>query len=597
MCGLAGIIGKYSFTERDLMLKSMVHRGPDSQNFFEHKNFCFMHALLKIMDLSDESLQPMTDNITGNVIIFNGSIYNYKDLKKKFFSNENLKSNTDTEIILKLYSKFGLNFTNYIKGMFAIAIYDKKKNKILIVRDRVGIKPLFYFANCSNFIFASEIKTLLKNIHIKKSIKLDENEVINFIAHRQLSGFSNTLIKNIKILEPGNLIIYDLDNKVFKIHRYINEEKNLFKSNEDEFEKIFDKSVNYHTITEHKKVACLLSGGLDSSLLSIILKNNLRDKEIHTFSSILNKPNVENQNIQKIVHDYDFQQHYIFENELDFFNHHQKTIYDLDQPTPDASSTMHNLLCKKVSEQGFKVLFTGNGGDENFLGYSLHSYGYLADLLTKFNFIKFYKEMNKLKKFNPTKNIFLRSIKEMIKIDLLNKNKQFQLKKRIKHLNINYDYNNSNFYKKIDNNILENIILNFKTHWGMQSFLDYEDKNSMAYGIESRVPFLYDDINLFASKLLRDKHFKNGTKSLLRNHSIMPSYLKDKPKYAFASNLHGYLDKSINQIKEMIFYNFDKIPLIDNEKLINLSKDKKNYDIFFRTYSYGLWYNNIFKNS
>ena len=138
MCGLAGIIGKYNSIDRNLMLKSMVHRGPDRQNYFENKDFCFMHALLKIMDLSDNSLQPMTDDISGNVIIFNGSIYNYKDLKRNFFSNENFKSNSDTEIILKLYSKFGLNFTNYIKGMFAIALYDKKKNKIIIVRDRVA---------------------------------------------------------------------------------------------------------------------------------------------------------------------------------------------------------------------------------------------------------------------------------------------------------------------------------------------------------------------------------------------------------------------------------------------------------------------------
>ncbi len=597
MCGLAGIIGKYNFIDRNLMLKSMVHRGPDRQKYFENKNFCFMHTLLKIMDLSDNSLQPMRDDITGNVIIFNGSIYNYKDLKRNFFSNENFKSNSDTEIILKLYSKFGLNFTNYIKGMFAIALYDKKKNKIIIVRDRVGIKPLFYFTDGNLLIFASEIKTLIKNIHIKNSIILDENEVINFIGHRQLNGFNNTLIKNIKILEPGNLIIYDLTNKNFEKYKYVDYEKNPLNIGEDKFESVLNQSINFHTITEHKKVACLLSGGLDSTLLSIILKNNLNDKEIHTFSSILNHPNVENKNIKQIVQDYKFKQHYIFEDDLDFFNHHQKTIYDIDQPTPDSSSTMHNFLCKKISEEGFKVVFTGNGGDENFLGYSLHAYGYLADLLNKFNFNKFYKELKKIKKFNPNKNVFLRSIKEIINIELLNKNKQFQLKKRIEHLKFNNDYKNLSFYKKMSNNILENIILNFKTHWGMQSFLDYEDKNSMAYGLESRVPYLYDDINLFLSRISKKIHFKNGTKSLLRNHSLMPSYLKNQPKFAFASNLYGYLDTNINQIKEMIFYNFNNIPLINNEKLISLADDKKNYDIFFRTYSYGLWYNNIFKGN
>ena len=597
MCGIAGIIGNYNKEDQNKILQSMKHRGPDGNGLYDNKNFCFIHTLLKIMDLSNKSLQPMIDENNGNVIIFNGSIYNYKDLKKKFFFNQNFKSNTDTEILLKLYSKFGIDFLKYLKGMFAIAIYDKKLNKIFIIRDRFGIKPLFYFSNLNFFIFASEIKILTKNHLVKNSLSLDQKEVIKFIANRQMYGFDKTLISNIKILKPGNYIEYDLNKKIFKTVEYFDKNKILEpnkKNNKDYFEEIFAETVKYHTITEHKKIACLLSGGLDSSLLSIILKEQSKDKEIHTFSSMLNTSNDENKNIPTLIKENKFIEHFVYEDSVDFFEDHIKTINDLDQPTPDASTTLHNILCKEVSKEGFKVLFTGNGGDENFFGYSLHTYGYLANMLSKKQFFKFYKKIKQFKNFYEHKNIIIRSIKELINIEILNKFKKFQLKKKINHLDLDTDIENTKFYEKLSDNIFDNIVLNYKSHWGMQSFLDYEDKNSMAYGVECRVPYLYEDINDLSLKTALDDHFKNGPKSLLRNHSKMPKYIKNKSKYAFAANLEGYLDKDINKIKEKIFYEFKEIPLINIDKLIKLSNNKRNYDIFFRTYSYGLWYNRIF---
>ena len=214
------------------------------------------------------------------------------------------------------------------------------------------------------------------------------------------------------------------------------------------FEEVFEKSLNYLTITQHKKIACLLSGGLDSSLLSIILNSQENGKEIHTFSSILNKPNVENNNIHKLIRDYKFKQHFVSEDSIDFFEDHLKTIKDIDQPTPDASSTLHNVLCKKVAKEGFKVLFTGNGGDEIFFGYPLHSYGYLANILQKGKFIKYFKKALLLKNFYKNKNVFLRSVKELINLDVLNMLKRYQIKSRIDHLNIDSNKYSINFYKK-----------------------------------------------------------------------------------------------------------------------------------------------------
>ncbi|MAR65381.1 MAG: hypothetical protein CMB83_05620 [Flammeovirgaceae bacterium] len=363
------------------------------------------------------------------------------------------------------------------------------------------------------------------------------------------------------------------------------------------FEDVLKESLNYLTITQHKKIACLLSGGLDSSLLSIVLNSQNNNKEIHTFSSILNQPNSENRNIHKLVKDYKFNQHFILEDSIDFFEDHLKTIRDIDQPTPDASSTLHNVLCRKVAENGFKVLFTGNGGDENFFGYPLHAYGYLANILQKGQFIKYCKKVSLLKKLYKNKNIFIRSLKELINTDILNILKTYQLKSRIEHLNVDKNKYKINFYEKFSKDIFKNIVLNYNSHWGLQSYLDYEDKNSMAYGIECRVPLLYDDIQDFSLNTSLDSHFENGPKSILRNHNKLPYYLRNEPKFAFAANLSGYLIKDQKKIKEKIYYDFKNIPMIENEKLLKLQNDQSKNDIFFRTYSYGLWYNSLFKEA
>jgi len=600
MCGIAGIIGSYNQNEINKISLSLKHRGPDGTGFFKNEKFCFIHTLLRIMDLTDNSIQPMIDSDTGNVIIFNGSIYNYKDLRRKFLSNSKIKSNTDTEVILYLYQKFGIDFVKYIKGMFAISIYDRKRNKIFIIRDRSGIKPLFYFSNSKKFIFASEIKNILSQDNVKNSLLLDYTEIVKFIGHRQLNGFGKTFLKNIKILEPGKYIDFDLIKNEFQIIKY-NDKINKFTLNENcdnyFFEKKFDEAIKYHTITEHKKIACLLSGGIDSSLLSVVLKAQSMEKEIHTFSSVLNEPNEENKNIPRLVKENNFIEHYLHEDSVNFFEDHLKTIDDMDQPTPDAAMVVHNVLCREVSKNGFKVLFSGNGGDEHFFGYPLHVYGFLAESFKSKGIKHFFDKIKQLKKYSDIKDITLRSIKQLISISLLNYFKKYQLSKRIKHLDIDTKLENSNFYEKLNNNLFKNIVLNYNTHWQLQSCLDWEDKNSMAYGIESRIPYLDDNLADLSFKTNLDKHFEIGSKSLLRKHPKMPDYIMNtKQKLGFAAHLKGYIKKDEKKIEEKIFYDFKDIPLINKNKLINLLKtNKDDYSSFFRTYSYGLWYKATFK--
>ena len=460
-----------------------------------------------------------------------------------------------------------MDFLKYVKGMFSLALFDKKLNKIFIIRDKFGIKPLFYFYDSNYFIFASEIKILLSHKIVKNSLEVDSNEIFKFIGHGQIYGFDKTLLKNIKILEPSQYIEFNLNNKKFQIETYNNEVKNIILNetyDNDFFEKKFNEVVNYHTITEHKKIACLLSGGIDSTLLSVILKAQSDDKEIHTFSSILNEPNEENKNIPKLVKENNFIQHYIYEDSINFFDDHLKTIKDMDLPTTDGGTVLHNVLCREVSKNGFKVLFTGNGGDEHFFGYPLHIYGYLADVLKSKNIREYFSKISNIKKYSNKKELILRSLIELINLNILNSYKRFQLSKRLKHLDFDSNFKEINFYESFSDNIFKNIIINYKKHWCMQYFLDYEDKNSMAYGIESRVPYLDYDLANLSFKTSVDKHFEIGTKSLLRFHKQMPNYVKTaREKFGFAAHLEGYVDKSLNKMKEKIFYDFKDLPLIN----------------------------------
>ena len=282
---------------------------------------------------------------------------------------------------------------------------------------------------------------------------------------------------------------------------------------------------------------------------------------------------------------------------VNFYDDHIKTIKDMDQPTADASMVVHNVLCREVSKNGFKVLFSGLGGDEIFFGYSMHMYGYLASVLKKRGLINFIKLVKFFSDFTNDKNIILRSLKETLDLKKLNSFKNYQLYKNIKHLDCNSRLENTDYYKKLDENKFQNIVLNYNTHWGLSYFLDYEDKNSMSYGIESRVPYLDYNLGNYSRKTSLENHFSIGSKSLLRKHPKIPSYiLNNKKKYGFPGNLEGYIKKDFEKIRENIFYSFKDIPLIDTNKLINLTKDlKKNQAVFFRTYSYGIWYKNIFK--
>jgi len=594
MCGIAGIIGN-NLDELNLnhqkILNSMSHRGPNYQNYHYSNKFAFYHSLLKIMDLSDKSHQPFFDK-KGNIIIFNGSIFNYKEIKKKNFYHK-FQTNTDTEVILFLYNKYGINFIHFLEGMFALAIYDKRKDKIFIIRDQSGIKPLFFFSKEKNFYFASEIKILKKNFFSHQNLKLNNKEVIRFYNFRHYYNNGETFFKEISLVEPGSYIEFDLKTNKHKkkIFNKFNDILLLNKKNKQKyFDDLFKKTIKKHSITEHKKVACLLSGGIDSSLVAVALAKINSGAEIHTFSIKENNVNHESKNITKLNQEFNFKSHVYNTNQIDFFTEHKETIRNLDNPTIDGSMIAHRFLCKKMKDENFKVFFSGNGGDEIFFGYPSHRIGYLS---TKKNKIKTIRNLKKYIKFNV---FYLLSRAMLEKFNIILKNLYKNLTS-----NFNFFLNIKNFtyidyYKEFNKDPFKNIILNNIYKWTQPMFLDYEDKNAMAFGLENRVPFFDKKLIEYSFSIRSDDHFKNGHKTLLKNSKFLPNYVKNvKDKIGFPGPIYNFLIKDKNKIINEINSNFNDIPNLSQKKLIKLFKNlNKNFEIIYRIYSYGVWYNQNF---
>ena len=600
MCGIAGVIGSFE-DDTENILNSLKNRGPDYQNFYQNKNLVFFHSLLKIMDLSENSAQPMIDKKTGNVIIFNGEIYNYKEIRKKYLSDNIFNSDTDTEVILKIYELFGNEVTQHLKGMFVFAIYDNHKKKVFIFRDNFGIKPLYYSSLKSNFFFSSDIKTLLKFKNVKKEVELNEKIVVSFIGNRQLFKNNETLFKNIKILPKSSFVEIDINTKNFSISKYKSNFKQFDNKNYQNFENLFLKNLDEHILTKHDKIACFLSGGLDSSLLASSLSKIKTNKKIYTFTA-LQKNLFESDNAKKINEIQKFNPTYLNTENINFFDELEKVNKINFQPSVDLSVIVHKKLCEEVRKKNIKIIFSGNGADEMFYGYPSHFYSYFA-----YNFKKNYnifKLINKILSFKKTNaksflDIFKGTFVQILPLKLINYIKKIQLKNKVSHLNISkINFQKLNFYDEHDLDKFKNIKKNYMDSWALQNYLDYEDKNSMYYGIEIRVPYLDIELEKIINNYSLESFFSEGSKSHLRRISFLPDIIaKEKRKSGFAGDLNLFYEKYYEQILYKIENDFNDIPLINNKKLQDMFKNLnlENSEIFFRTYSYGIWYLSCFK--
>ena len=385
MCGINGIITKTNRNEKAIssLLNAMndliIHRGPDEDGVFseENKDFTVGMAMrrLSIIDLSSGQ-QPIFTDDKQIVIVFNGEIYNYRELKARLES-EGVTFNTssDTEVILKAYEKYGVESFQWLDGMYGFSIYDKKINKLFIARDYFGEKPLYYTHTDKEFIWASELKSIIKTIDFTPNIS---KKGLNLYFRLTYIPAPHTIYEGIHKLEANHYIAYDLNTHQTTIHK-INAEP-IPKTQNISFEdaKAKTKEMVYNSVDSRSiadvGLGTFLSGGVDSSIISLCLSQTT-DKKIDTFSIGFKKASYDETDKSRVVADMINSNHHEFViDEDDLKNNIHDILVNFDEPFSDSAALPTHLLSEKTREH-VTVALTGDGGDEVFGGYNKYYIG------------------------------------------------------------------------------------------------------------------------------------------------------------------------------------------------------------------------------
>ncbi|MEO8399327.1 MAG: asparagine synthase (glutamine-hydrolyzing), partial [Ignavibacteriaceae bacterium] len=385
-----GYISNNKFDDLKL-LKTLSHRGPNDEGVYEEilndKNIFLGHKRLSILDLSLAGHQPMFSNDKDVIITYNGEVYNFLELKKKFLSGLKLKSNTDTEVILNLYLVLGEKLVNELNGDFAISILDKKENKLLLYRDRLGVKPLYYFNDSKTFFYASELKPFLA---ANLSKEISEEDLSNYFVFKYVPQ-NKTLLKNIFRVPPGNYIKVNLDDLNFQTIRFWDPDYETdytlkFSEAKDEVGALLNAAVTKRLISD-VPVGTFFSGGVDSSAIAYYLRDN--ENLIH-YTARKNKNDLKEEGTTsdfdyafKLAQDWklNLQPINISADEANI-NLINITNYYSDDLIADGSQIPSYLITKEAAKSS-TVLLSGMGADEIFLGYGNHLLTLLSQYFDK----------------------------------------------------------------------------------------------------------------------------------------------------------------------------------------------------------------------
>lgn len=626
MCGIAGYIdksGKYR-PEKKLVKKMtdvMIHRGPDAEGQWIDEHIALGHRRLSIIDLDAKSNQPLISHDGKYVITFNGEIYNYIELKRELERKRCVFStDSDTEVVIEAYRAYGKECFNQFNGMWSLALYDIEKQKVILSRDRFGIKPAYTVDNEDVFVFASEIKAVLAAFP-------EENIPNEACIYRYLSQSVNEdtdekcFYKNIKIFPAAHYMIYDLQNhtREYKSYWEVNEQlfyekwirgKNPIKT----FRKLFESAVELRLRADVEVGACL-SGGLDSSAI-VGCASKKFEREMHTFSSIYtDKECNEESYIRKVNERWNTIPHYIKPDDYEenFTKYIEDLTYHHDQPTGGASLYSQYMVMKEVKGK-VKVILDGQGADELFAGYIPYYSYYIDDLLSRNTFrakCKAIKMLVIIKKEWPDV-IGAVSTDTIVRLVGLKNSFLFQNEKKIKDLKVKRSAKmfTDDFMAKVHDDYqkkeiqcssnLNTRLCNDVLNKSIPALLHNEDGNSMAFSIESRVPFLDYRIVEFAIALDGKYKIRNQwTKWIIRKacRDYLPKEIvKRKNKMGFPAPFARWLrEGSSREELKRIIYEFGERNIVPKETIDQLYRahvnGKADYsDILFRIYNIELWF-------
>lgn len=550
MCGIAGYIGFKDIRNKNIKqtLQLMRNRGPNNQQFisesYSDNKVLLLHSRLSIIDLEKRSNQPFQKD--DLVIIFNGEIYNFLEIRKRLSKlGHSFKTNSDTEVILEAYKRFSDKCVDYFEGMWAFVILDKKKKICFFSRDRFGEKPLYLLELENEIYFGSEIKFIFSLLG--KGMNINYSKVSKFLVcgFRSILKDRESFFSGIRELPPSTNLILNNDFIKFENKYWRLNYKPEKISNSEIYENI--EELMYNSVKLRMRsdvpVAFCLSGGIDSSAL-VAISNKITSSTINTFSIIdSDKRYDESKNIQDIVNFIDCRNTTVSTTKDNFIDNMEKIISYYGAPIPTISYYIHNQLSKKIKNDGFSVVISGTGADEIFTGYYDHYLFWLNEMKFAKNFNELLKDM--LEGYGSYINNPL--LKDP---DIIIKNPEFrdhlyqssEVFKKILKQKFNFSFHEK-FY--CDDN-LRNRMLNELFEEVVPVILFSDDLNSMMYSLENRSPFLDKKLVEFLFTIETKFLIKNGfQKFLLRDISkklLPPSISNSKKKVGFNASIHSLID-------------------------------------------------------
>lgn len=550
------------------MNNKVIHRGPDDEGIHINNNIGIGHRRLSIIDLSNLGHQPMS--YKGLTIAYNGEVYNYIELREELIKKGySFKSHSDTEVVLKAYMHWGNDAFNKFNGMWAIAIYDSNNNKLVLSRDRFGIKPVFY-SNTNNFFLAgSEIKqfTACKDF---KAI-LNKKIAINFLVNGWLNFSQNTFFQDVFELRGGHNLTYDLKTNKYTISKWYHLEKNLIKTN-DSFEqaKITVKQILSDSIKLRMRsdvnVGSCLSGGIDSSaIVTLAHKLNLSNSGFATVTSCFKDSKFNEEHFSDKITDltgYKAIKVFPVLNEMHDKDNLDFTVYAHDQPYSSASNYSQFEVFKAARSNGLVVMLDGQGADEYFCGYNEFFGLYLKEKLLKAQLGKIYRML----KENMINKSWIATLKHYIFKPLFHWSigiyKSIFPSKKYPWLTSNgknFAYKNLVYFTK--QRIQLQSITELTTS-NLPALLHSEDRNSMINSIESRLPFL--DYRLVEYVLSLPTNYKIGNGFLKK---ILREAVDELPvEIKFRKDKMGFVAPTSQWAKD----NYESI-IIEFEEIIKTS--------------------------
>lgn len=597
MCGLTGFCDFNKKLNKEHLGKAnsvLYHRGPDSGNaeVFEAGNATigFGHRRLSILDVSENGSQPMYSDDRSVVIILNGEVYNFKEIQKELIGlGHSFHSDSDTEVIIKAYQQYGIKAVDKFIGMFAFALYDIKKQVIYLLRDRAGVKPLYYFSKGDSLLFASELKSIYTYPVFEKNI--NEKAVALFFKYGFIRA-PHTIFENTYKVQPGHYIKIDIATKkvedftYWNVLDYYNKPKLKISEEEalEEIERLFISAFQYRMVSD-VPVGVFLSGGYDSSVVAAVLQKNSSQKiKTYTIGFHEEKWN-EAPHAKKIAEHIgtDHHEYYCTTKEAqDIF----PTLSDIyDEPFGD-SSAIPTTLVSQFARKQVTVSLSADGGDEIFAGYTRYHHLYKINNVFKSSpdillntgkvlsnaSLKLLPALKKVHKFarlseilnsyhkNGITEIYSRhySVREMAELVPDIDSESIGLYDDIGEIN-----NGNDFINKC-------LLLDYRTYM-VDDILVKVDRATMSVGLEGREPLLDNRIIEFVSQLPSELKYNNGDKKYLLKkitHKYIPKSLMDRPKAGFSFPMNEWLT---TDLKDYVL-NYINEEQLAKHNLINVKK-------------------------